>query len=1021
MRKGKRSAAMLGAALVALVISSVGVPGSPPGDTARGAAAQTSVSLTVDPAEDLVDGQRVIVRGGGMPTGGFMLLGQCPASAEGITDVPCRYSTADTDESGSFETEVLVRAVLGGGETDCRVPGACVVIAAAYDDTVNDYVEAARAPLGFDPDGPLAPPPTLTVSPSDGLTDGQTVTLSGAGVLGDYVEVLQCTAVPSGWEDCDQETFGYVEAPGGTFETSQRVFAVISTGAGDVDCRAAESCVLIATTGSFAPGETATVPLVFDPAAPLLPAPTLTVTPSADLVDGEVVRVEGSGFVRVPEGWPVQLYQCAPGPTSDRCRQAGDDYVFVDGDGGFALDVPVTARVPVPDGQYDCRTSADPCVLVATPSSPDSSRAGVAELSFDPDGALLPDPVIELSPVGSLGDFTDVTVTGTGFTPGGRATVEVCRTGATGGPCDVQNGESPRADATGAIETAIAVFAVSGGESLGSELDCRQPPGCEVVAADRARGVTTRVPLAFGPPDDPHGRYLDPVFDDVEVTRDVVYRETVDYRGNPVELALDIYRPAGDTATARPAIVWLYGGWFAFGDKRDDYIVQFATESARRGYVGIAVNYRVRPDLDTTNLGEIYLAMVDAHDDAVAAVQWLQAHASEYGIDPRAIAASGWSAGAVTSLNLAYMPGTRGPDTSPIAAALPVAGVLVPAVDAGEPPSLVFFATDDTTLPAGTNNTDGVCPAARAVGVACELVTYDGADHGIIVRSEDILRRGTDFLVANVLDPLGYFDVVAVAGGPYEVDEGSTVELDASASVGEALTYAWAPADRVDSTGSDRPTLTGADDGTEQLTLTVTNGHGIAATATAEVTTRNVAPTITDAGVAGEPTGRTVSVTAALTDVGLADTHTATVDWGDGTVEDVVVTQGSGTATLGADHMYAVGGRYEVEITVGDDDGGSDRWTSDVVVGCTVTGTDGRDVLHGTRGDDVLCGLAGDDVILGRDGNDIVLGGDGNDILIGGRGDDILHGERGADLLLGGPGSDTCTGEVRLGCGRGRD
>ena len=198
MRKGKRSAAMLGAALVALVISSVGVPGSPPGDTARGAAAQTSVSLTVDPAEDLVDGQRVIVRGGGMPTGDFMLLGQCPASAEGITDVPCRYSTADTDESGSFETEVLVRAVLGGGETDCRVPGACVVIAAAYDDTVNDYVEAARAPLGFDPDGPLAPPPTLTVSPSDRLTDGQTVTLSGAGVLGDYVEVLQCTAVPSG-------------------------------------------------------------------------------------------------------------------------------------------------------------------------------------------------------------------------------------------------------------------------------------------------------------------------------------------------------------------------------------------------------------------------------------------------------------------------------------------------------------------------------------------------------------------------------------------------------------------------------------------------------------------------------------------------------------------------------------------------------------------------------------------------------------------------------------------------------
>jgi acetyl esterase/lipase len=964
----------------------------------------------------------VTVLGAGMRPGDFVLVGQCSASAEGITDGPCRYGAADTGEAGSFETEVLVRAVLGEGEIDCRVPGACVMIAAAYDDTANDYVEAGRVPLGFDPDGPLAPPPTLTVSPSDGLVDGQTVALSGAGVLEDWVEVLQCTAAPSGWQDCDQDTFGFAEVSGGTFELSQRVFAVIGTGAGTVDCRVAGRCALVATTGSFAPGDTATVPLTFDPDAPLLPPPTLTVTPSTDLLDGEIVQVEGSGFVRLREGSPVQLYQCAPGPTSDRCRPVTDEYLPVDGDGGFALDVTVTARVPVPGGQHDCRTGADPCVLVATGSSPDSPGAGVSELSFDPDGPLLPDPVIAVDPGGSLGDFGDVTVTGTGFAPGVQATVEVCRAGAAGGPCDSGNGEAPTADATGAIETTIGVFALSGGEWPGSEpLDCRQPPGCEVVATDRARGVAGRAPLAFGPPDDPRGRYLDPVFDDVEVTRDVVYRQTVDYRGNPVELALDIYRPAGDTATDRPAIVWLYGGWFAFGDKRDDYIVRFATESARRGYVGVAVNYRVRPDLDTTNLGEIYLAMLDAHDDAVAAVQWLAAHASEYGIDPEAIAASGWSAGAVTSLNLAYMPGTRGPETSPIAAALPVAGVLVPGVDPGEPPSLAFFATHDSTLPAGTNNTDRLCPAAHTVGIACELVTYDGADHGIISRSADILRRGTDFLAANVLDPLGYFDVAADAGGPYAVDEGATVELDASASSGEALTYAWAPADRVDPAGADRPTFTGADDGTEQLTVTVTNGHGIAASATAEVTTRNVAPTITEAGLAGEPTGHTVSVTAALTDPGLADTHSATVDWGDGTVEDVVVTQGAGTATLGADHTYAVGGRHEVVVTVRDDDGGSDRWTGDVLVGCTVAGTAGRDVLHGTRGDDVLCGLGGNDLILGLDGNDTVLGGDGHDILVGGRGDDVLDGEAGADLLLGGPGSDTCSGEVRLGCGRDRD
>ena len=241
MRTGKRSAAMLVTALVAVAISSVGVPGRPPGDGAPGAAAQASVSLTVDPADDLVDGQRVAVLGAGMRPGDFVLVGQCSASAESITDGPCRYSAADTDESGSFETEVLVRAVLGEGEIDCRVPGACVMIAAA---TTTPPTTTSR------PDGSLWASTRRSARPAadpDGLAERRPRRQPDRGAVGCRRArgLGRGPAVHGGTERMAGLRPGHVrlaEVSGGTFELSQRVFAVIGTGAGTVDCRVAGRC-----------------------------------------------------------------------------------------------------------------------------------------------------------------------------------------------------------------------------------------------------------------------------------------------------------------------------------------------------------------------------------------------------------------------------------------------------------------------------------------------------------------------------------------------------------------------------------------------------------------------------------------------------------------------------------------------------------------------------------------------------------------------------------------------------------
>lgn len=173
-------------------------------------------------------------------------------------------------------------------------------------------------------------------------------------------------------------------------------------------------------------------------------------------------------------------------------------------------------------------------------------------------------------------------------------------------------------------------------------------------------------------------------------------------------------------------------------------------------------------------------------------------------------------------------------------------------------------------------------------------------------------------------NPCNHLPPTAAAGGPYSVDEGSTVQLDGSGSVdpeNNPLTYLWQPGDNLDDTSLAQPTFTGIDDSINFLTLTVYDQiEALSSSDVTFVTVHNVAPavmalgdTIAEGGIA--------TVRATFGDPGTQDTHTATVDWGDGTgPQPVLLGQLTGP---GVTHVYGDNGVYAVVVLVTDDDGGA--------------------------------------------------------------------------------------------------
>ncbi len=126
-------------------------------------------------------------------------------------------------------------------------------------------------------------------------------------------------------------------------------------------------------------------------------------------------------------------------------------------------------------------------------------------------------------------------------------------------------------------------------------------------------------------------RYLTEVFPVVQVTSDIIYGNNISVlTGSPApqDLKMDVYEPFGDTETARPMIIFLHTGSFLpfplngtpTGTRTDSTVVEMCKQFARRGYVAVAMSYRLGwnpasgdQDVRTgTLLNAVYRAIHDA-------------------------------------------------------------------------------------------------------------------------------------------------------------------------------------------------------------------------------------------------------------------------------------------------------------------------------------------------------------------------------------------------------------------------
>ena len=314
-------------------------------------------------------------------------------------------------------------------------------------------------------------------------------------------------------------------------------------------------------------------------------------------------------------------------------------------------------------------------------------------------------------------------------------------------------------------------------------------PNSNVGDADLTPGATTDA--VYVAPVDPALFLNTTRFAAVTVTSGVKFATVTNYKGVVQDLSCDIYQPTGDVSTDRPCIIWMHGGGFRTGSVRTQgYIVTYSTAFAKRGYVCISIDYRLRAAADMPTQADEFPALQDGSRDANTALDWVRANAATYKINPNYLFFAGGSAGGRIAGTAAEFDGpdptaTTAPETAYKTKAWDKTGLIAtgilwggqevemrawcyPYLAVNPIPAVLVHGDADTTIP--VQNSIDLAAAMTAAGVTNELHIIPGAAHTPTGSSTDpsIQKWMGDFFVnewKKVL-PSGTYSITYTSSNP---------------------------------------------------------------------------------------------------------------------------------------------------------------------------------------------------------------------------------------------------------------